>query len=114
MSEFLISTRPFPELCARCKGWILVCLIFGFETKVEPNPLNLKEEVTARLEGRRIYQTFGTVETTLIKRTLWHIAQPNPHAKVLVAHDCKRPTYFEPEPLFEKSTTNANREGAPF
>lgn len=113
MSEFLISTLPTPELCWRCKGWILVCQVFGFRVEVEPNPLKLVDEVKARMEGRKVYQTFGTAEPVLIKRTMWHIAHVDPHAKVLVAHDCKRPTYFEPSPLFEKKTTTQT-EGAPF
>jgi len=110
MTEFLISTPPRPELCLRCKGWILVCYVFGFETKVEPNPLNLMDEVKARLEGRKIYQTFGTVEAILVSRSMWHIVNVDPHTKVLVAHDCKRPTYFEPSPLFETATQSENEE----
>ena len=113
MSEYLISTPPRPELCMRCKGWILLCYVFGFETKVEPNPLNLAEEVKARMEGRMVFQTFGTVEPVLIRRHLWHIAKSDSRTKVLVAHDCNRPTYFEPSPLFEKQNTTQT-EGAPF
>ena len=113
MTEYLISTPPRPELCWRCKGWILVSQVFGFRVEVEPNPLNLVDEVKARMEGRKVYQTFGTAEPILVKRTMWHIAHLDPHAKVLVAHDCKRPTYFEPSPLFEKQTTTQTK-GAPF
>jgi hypothetical protein len=91
----------------------LVAQVFGFETKVEPNPLNLVDEVTARMQGRKIYQTFGTAEPILVRRSMWHIANIDPHALVLVAHDCSTPTYFEPQPLFEK-TTQTQTEGAPF
>jgi hypothetical protein len=91
----------------------LTSQVFGFETKVEPNPLNLVEEVKARIEGRKIFQTFGTVEPILVRRSMWHIANIDPHTKVLVAHDCKRPTYFEPQPLFE-SQVSTHSEGAPF
>ena len=113
MSEFLISTRPFPELCARCKGWILECQVFGFRTELEPIPLNPVDEVKMRMQGRRIFQTMGTVEPFLVRRTLWHIAKSDPHTKVLATNDCKTPTYFEPAPLFEKTDT-ANTEGVPF
>ena len=113
MSESFISTRPVPKLCARCKGWILECFIDGFETRLEPTPLNLGEELKMRIEGRRIFQTLGTVDPILVKRTDSHIAKVDERAKVLAVHSCKSPTYFEPEPLFEihaKSET----EGIPF
>ena len=113
MSEFLISTRPVPELCARCKGWILACQVFGFRTELEPNPLNPADEVKARMRGRRIFQTMGTVEPFLVKRTLWEIGRADPHTKVLATHDCKSPTYFEPAPLFEPISITTT-EGAPF
>ena len=113
MSESFISTRPFPKLCARCKGWILECFIDGFETKLEPNPLNFEEELKMRIEGRRIYQTLGTVEPILVKRTGAHIAKADPRAKVLAVHSCKTPTYFEPEPLFE-TIAKSETEGIPF
>ena len=113
MSESFISTRPVPKVCARCKGWILECFIDGFETKLEPTPLNFAEELKMRVEGRRIYQTLGTVDPILVKRTDSHIAKVDERAKVLAVHSCKSPTYFEPEPLFEiKATTET--EGIPF
>ena len=66
-----------------------------------------------RIEGRRIYQTLGTVDPILVKRTGAHIAKVDERAKVLAIHSCKSPTYFEPEPLFEiKATTET--EGIPF
>jgi len=113
MSESFISTRPVPKLCARCKGWILECFIDGFETKLEPTPLNFAEELKMRIEGRRIYQTFGTVEPILVKRTGAHIAKADERAKVLAVHSCKTPTYFEPSPLFE-TATKTKTKGIPF
>ena len=111
--ESFISTFPTLKLCARCKGWILECFIDGFETRLEPAPLNLGDELKMRIEGRRIFQTFGIVEPILVKRTDWHIANVDDRAKVLAVHNCKTPTYFEPEPLFE---THAKTEtkGIPF
>lgn len=66
-----------------------------------------------RIEGRRIYQTFGTVDPILVKRTDWHIAKADERAKFLAVHSCKTPTYFEPAPLFEVQTT-IEIEGIPF
>ena len=113
MSESFISTRPVPKLCARCKGWILECFIDGFETRLEPTPLNLGEELKMRIEGRRIYQTLGTVDPILVKRTDSHIAKVDERAKVLAVHSCKTPTYFEPSPLFEIAI-QSETEGIPF
>jgi len=113
MSDHFISTFPTLKECARCKGWILECWINGFETKLEPTPLNFEEELKFRIEGRRIFQTLGTVEPTLVKRTDWHIAKADPRAKVLAVHSCKTPTYFEPSPLFE-TATQSKTEGIPF
>jgi len=113
MAESFISTRPVPKLCARCKGWILECFIDGFETKLEPTPLNLSEELKMRIEGRRIFQTLGTVDPILVKRTDAHIAKVDERAKVLAVHSCKSPTYFEPSPLFE-TATQSETEGIPF
>jgi hypothetical protein len=113
MAESFISTRPFPKLCLRCKGWILECFIDGFETRLEPTPLNLAEELKFRIEGRRIFQTLGIVEPILVKRTDWHIANVDDRAKVLAVHSCKTPTYFEPSPLFE-TIVKSETEGIPF
>ena len=108
-----ISTFPTLKECARCKGWILECFIDGFETKLEPTPLNFAEELKFRVEGRRIYQTLGTVDPILVKRTDSHIAKSDPRAKVLAVHSCKTPTYFEPSSLFEIPKTSET-EGIPF
>jgi hypothetical protein len=113
MSESFISTLPVSKLCARCKGWILECFIDGFETKLEPTPLNFAEELKFRVEGRRIFQTLGTVDPILVKRTDSHIAKSDPRAKVLAVHSCKTPTYFEPSPLFE-AQAKTETEGIPF
>jgi hypothetical protein len=91
----------------------LECYVHGFLTKVESNPLNLEDELAARLQGRRIFQTFGTLEPILIHRTLAHIKSEKQEAKVLASHDCSRPTFFEPEPLFPKMTKTES-EGIPF
>ena len=113
MSDYFISTFPTLKECAKCKGWILECFINGFETRLEPTPLNLGDELKMRIEGRRIYQTFGIVDPILVKRTDWHIANVDDRAKVLAVHSCKTPTYFEPEPLFETRATTET-EGIPF
>lgn len=109
----LISTSLNSTLCRKCKGWILEAYVNGFLTKVESNPLNLEDELAARLQGRRIFQTFGTVEPILIHRSLKEIKSEKQEAKVLPSHECSRPTYFEPEPLFPKMTKTES-EGIPF
>ena len=113
MTEVFINSSPELKVCARCKGWILECHVDGWRTRVEPNPLNLEDELKASLQGRSIFQTLGTVEVTLVPRTIWHIRKDDPKAKVLASHDCKTPTYFEPETLFPK-LTQTQSEGIPF
>ena len=113
MSESFINSPLTLSQCTKCKGWIYECHVNGFRTRVEPTPLNLGEELKMRIEGRRIFQTLGTVDPILVKRTDAHIAKVDERAKVLAVHSCKSPTYFEPEPLFEiKATTET--EGIPF
>ena len=104
---------PTSSQCPKCKGWILECHVNGWRTRVEPNPLNLEEELRASLAGRTIFQTLGTTDVTLVPRTLWHIRKDDPRAKVLASHDCKTPTYFEPEPLFP-TIARTESEGIPF
>ena len=113
MTNAFINSSPVPKRCARCKGHILEAHVNGWRTRLEPNPLNLESELAANIQGRRIFQTLGTVEPILVERTIWHIRKDDPKAKVLASHDCKTPTYFEPEPLFPK-LTQTQSEGIPF
>jgi len=75
-------------------------MVNGFRTRVEPNPLNVESEIAMRIEGRRIYQSFSKNSLDLIDRKTWHILN-SASSLVFASHDCKTPTYFEPEPLFE-------------
>jgi hypothetical protein len=113
MSDAFINSPLVPKQCSRCTGWIYECHINGWETKVEPNPLNFQEELAMRLEGRRIFQTVEITNSTLMPRTAWHIERSDSRAKVFATHSCKTPTYFEPSPLDEKPTQSKS-EGIPF
>jgi hypothetical protein len=105
MSNFLINSLATSSQCARCKGWVYEAFVYGFLTRVEPNPLNLEEEIAMRLEGRKIWETLKRGDGfELVKRTEWHIKKGSGRALVLADHDCRMPTYFEPAPLFEKPT----------
>jgi len=75
-------------------------MVNGFRTRVEPNPLNVESEIAIRIEGRRIYQSLSKNSLDLIDRKTWHILNSD-NSLVFASHDCKTPTYFEPEPLFE-------------
>ena len=66
-----------------------------------------------RVEGRKIYQTLGITEPTLIPRRLWHIEQDDSRAKVFASHSCQTPEIFEPSPIFEP-VKQPTREGIPF
>jgi hypothetical protein len=111
MTSFISSPLNLTQ-CRKCKGWIYECHVNGWRTRVEPNPLNLHQELAMRIEGRAIFQTLGTAEPILVKRTAGHIAQVR-QTKVLPEHSCQTPAIFEPAPLFEKPT-QPRSEGIPF
>ena len=113
MSDAFINSPLVPKQCSRCTGWIYECHINGWKTKVEPNPLNLAEELAMRLEGRKIFQTVETFKPTLTARIAWHIEKSDSKAKVFASHSCSTPTYFEPSP-FDEKPTQAKSEGIPF
>jgi hypothetical protein len=113
MSDSLINSALTLSQCPICKGWIYECHVYGFRTRVEPISLNFQSEVKMRIEGRAIFQTIGVAELTLVPRTLWHIEQSDPKAKVFASHSCQTPEIFEPAPLFEPFQ-KSSREGIPF
>jgi len=113
MMDSFINSQPTSSQCRKCSGWVLEAHVNGWRTRVEPNPLNLESELAASIQGREIFQTLGTVQVILVKRTIWHIRKDDPKTKVLASHDCSTPTYFEPEPLFPK-LTQTQSEGIPF
>ena len=112
MSAF-INSLPESKQCPICKGWIYECHVNGWRTRIEPNPLNFATEVAMRIEGRKIFQTLGITEPTLVARTLWHINQDDPRSKVFASHSCQTPEIFEPAPIYEP-TRQSTQEGIPF
>lgn len=113
MSEYFINSTLTLSQCLKCKGWVYECHVNGFLTRVDPTRLNFQTEIAQRLSGRRIFQTFGTVELTLVVRTAWHIEKDDLRAKVFASHSCATPTYFEPEPLIAIAAPTRN-QGVPF
>ena len=106
MTQYFLTDLVKLTQCLRCKGWIYEGHLFGFLTRVEPNRLNLVDELAMRLAGRRVYGSsrIGS-DFELTKRTAWHIAKNEADSFALVAHDCRFSTYFEPEPLYPKTTS---------
>jgi hypothetical protein len=100
MSKSFINSLATLSQCPICTGWIFEGMVNGFRTRVEPNPLNVESEIAMRIEGRRIYQSLSKNSLNLIDRKTWHILN-SASSLVFASHDCKTPTYFEPEPLFE-------------
>lgn len=95
--SFFIST-PIQLIQHRpCQGWVYEAHIGGWRSRVEPTPLNFENEIAARLEGRKIYQTLGVSEPILIERTAWHITKGEP-TKVFAEHRCETAEMFEPLP----------------
>ena len=99
--SFFVSTPATLSQHRPCQGWIYEAHIGGWQTRVEPTPLNFVEEVKARLEGRAIYQILGTAEPILIPRTTWHILKAE-SAIVFAEHRCSTPEMFEPLPVARK------------
>lgn len=103
--DHLISSLAKLKQCGRCKGWIYVAHIHGWEKKVEPTPLNIEEEIAYRLTGVKIYQTMPIgSQFELMERTAWQITHADPRSKALAEHDCSTPTLFEPAPIYSKPT----------
>ena len=101
--DFLINSVAKLTQCRRCQGWIYVAHVNGFETKVEPNPLKLDEEVALRLTGSTIYQTLRSgAGFELQRRTAYHIEKADPREVALAVHDCTFPTLFEPIDILAK------------
>lgn len=108
--QHLVSTRAKPSECGRCHRGIWVGLVNGFEFKVDPTPLEPRDEIMIRLQSpkTRIFQTFGGVGFELQHRTAWHITKGDPRVKVLAQHDCNRNDpgiiidFFRPEQNEEK------------
>jgi hypothetical protein len=99
---YFITTISKLIQCGKCTGWIYTAHLNGWQRKVDPNPLDLKSELEARVANRKIYQTRQIgVEFELENRTLWQIENPEPWIKVLAEHSCQTPTIFEPAPLYE-------------
>lgn len=90
--KHLVSTKVKQSNCAKCKSAIWVGLVNGFETKVDPTPLDATAEIMLRLEGVRIYQTFGVVgsQFELQPRSAWHITKGDAKAVALAEHGCGR------------------------
>lgn len=90
LRQHLISTPAKPSECPRCKKGIWVAVVNGFTVKVDPTPLDTRQEILLRLAKPtvKIFQTFGTVAFELQKRTSWHITKGDPTVKVLTEHDC--------------------------
>jgi hypothetical protein len=101
MGNHFINSLATSSQCPICKGWIFEGMVNGFRTRVDPTPLKNDPELKMRIIGRKIYQSISKTNVDLIERKAWHIKNGDPDALVFASHDCKTPTYFEPEPLFE-------------
>lgn len=100
----LVSTKVEATNCVRCGGGIWLGLVNGFEVKADPTPLEPSAEIMLRLEGVKIYQTFGVVGSKfeLQPRSAWHITKGDTKAIPLAEHKCGQSTNGQTFDLFPK------------
>ena len=90
-------------------------MVDGFQTKVEPTPLNFETELKLRVEGRRIFQVLkNAYQFELQLRTAWHIGKDDGSQIVLADHDCQKPGYGSIIDFFPKPTISDDNGKAPF
>lgn len=97
----VLNTTPNPSTCPRCKAPTWQAVIDGFTTRLDPQFLDTRTELLARLQGRHIYQTIpGTNLPELQWRTVTHIASPNQPLRILATHTCTPPPHPALEPIW--------------
>jgi hypothetical protein len=100
-SNHFLSSLAKLKQCGKCTGWMYEAQVNGWRVRVEPNPLNLADEIGMRLAKRKIYQTIVKgIDFELMARSAWHITKGDSKSVVLAEHDCRWPTIFEPAPLY--------------
>ena len=102
--SFLASSKAVGDECPRCRRQVWKALVNGFEVKADPTPLDASAEIMLRLEGVKIYQTFGVAGSSfeLQPRSAWHITKGDPRAIPLAEHKCGQSTNGQTFDLFPK------------
>lgn len=100
----LVSTKVKATNCVKCNSGIWLGLVNGFEVKCDPTPLEPSAEIMLRLEGVKIYQTFGVAGSSfeLQPRSAWHITKGDTRAIPLAEHRCGQSTNGQVFDLFPK------------
>ena len=107
--QFLISTPMDPNLCAKCQRWTYQAIVIGFPIRVEPTPLNLRQELELRLARVRIFQTHPLADgkKALRLRKAHDIGKGYGYS-IHAQHDCDRMdlSAYEPPAVIEKKPEN--------
>lgn len=90
-----LSDRPKLQHCGWCRSLILVALVgnpCGLTVRADPKPVDIDQELTARLAGRDTYclRVHRHLELRLINRSPDHIAAGKCTHRVLAEHRCQQ------------------------
>lgn len=97
-----LSDRVRSQLCPRCRQPILRALVghvLALDVRADPKPLNLRQELAARLQGRTTYclRIHPHLPSRLLNRGPEHIRAGRCTHLVVADHHCTRtPAPAEP------------------
>lgn len=91
-----LNDKPRAQQCPRCQAPVLFALVgnpCGLNVRADPWPLNLRQELTARLAGRTSYclRLHPFLPPRLLNRSALHIAAGHCAHTVVADHLCARP-----------------------
>lgn len=92
-----LSDKPRTQLCPRCRQPVLralVGVVAAVDVRADPYPLSLRQEITARLEGRLTYclRLHRLLKPRLIHRGPEHIRAGRCTHIVVADHHCTNST----------------------
>lgn len=95
------SDKPRTQLCPRCQQPVLRALVghvAALDVRADPQPLDAREELAARLQGRMTYclRLHPHLPARLLNRGTEHIRAGRCTHLVIADHHCTRTTATEP------------------
>lgn len=92
-----LNDKPRAQQCPRCHAPVLRALVgnpCGLDVRADPHPLNVRQELAARLAGRMTYclRLHPYLPPRLINRSSEHIAGGRCTHHVVADHHCIRTT----------------------
>lgn len=102
------NTTPTPSTCPQCQAPTWTAVIDGLTTRLDPQFLDTRTELLARLQQRHIYQTIpGSRIKQLKSRTQTSIAHHTQPTRILATHVCTPPPHPDLVPIWpDRATAN--------